>query len=517
MVRPLRATEGPAALGIATLALLLAAGLLGMVVVRAEAQVTEAGQRARWVEVIAAVHDVSGALADEANEVALLAVEDPAATAPSGAAVARLAAVRAVAVADAEEWLHSVTEDPVVGPTAASLLDLLSFVPLEPEEVTPPEDARDVVEEAQLVLASALAADRTLLGLAQVGASAVLPRLVAADAVDVAFVDRGRAAPWVGSYFSDADDYIRSGDGGWLGTDAALPSPFLDHEAARDDAPDAWAALGAAFDGAEDLSTVQAFDRWVRTWPSPSGPQPATAREVLGAAAVVAADVDAAVDAVLVAEEADALGIARSAERRRATALVAGTVLLPVLLVVVVHLARRQRGRIAGLRDAALVDGLTGLANRRALEAHAARRDDRDDAHALLLFDLDHFKGINDRFGHAIGDTALQRVAEVARQVASTADAALAARLGGDEFVVLAHGLPDPGPAGGRLAQALVDGVRSVALATPEGPVHLSVSVGVGTAVGPLDLEDLLMKADIALYEVKRSGRGAHRTFSGTT
>jgi len=167
------------------------------------------------------------------------------------------------------------------------------------------------------------------------------------------------------------------------------------------------------------------------------------------------------------------------------------------------------RGRADRLRDVlerqAHVDHLTGLANRRyfddALVDAGARARRADGSLSLLTIDLDHFKAINDTFGHAEGDRVLQAVADAMRRVVG--DTGVAARLGGDEFVML---LRVERPA----ALVIADELRAaVADRTdlPGGPPGLSI----GLAMLPGDagtVEDLVAASDAALYEAKTSGRG---------
>jgi len=177
-------------------------------------------------------------------------------------------------------------------------------------------------------------------------------------------------------------------------------------------------------------------------------------------------------------------------------------------------LARTITSREAELRHRAFYDGLTGLANRalfinrvtHALELH--RRDQRPVSVAFV--DLDGFKGINDTLGHAAGDEMLVLVAERLRGAIRAADTL--ARLGGDEFALLMEHGDEPAT----MARALVEALRA--------PFHLhgrfvamSASVGVATVGSDgatINADDLLSRADIAMYAVKRSGRNDFRQYS---
>ena len=165
------------------------------------------------------------------------------------------------------------------------------------------------------------------------------------------------------------------------------------------------------------------------------------------------------------------------------------------------------------LEKQAHLDALTGLANRLALrerldaEWAACRR--RSAPLSILIVDVDHFKRINDRFGHAAGDLALRRVAEALRVVARASD--LVARYGGEEFVLLAPDCDLVGAIG--LAERAREQIEALRVVFEAAPHELTASVGVATAPG-LDPDDpepdaLFDRADRALYEAKAAGRNA--------
>jgi len=149
-------------------------------------------------------------------------------------------------------------------------------------------------------------------------------------------------------------------------------------------------------------------------------------------------------------------------------------------------------------------DALTGLPNRRLLNAELRSEAAVERAFALLWIDLDRFKEVNDTHGHAIGDALLR---DVALRFRSVLDARhLLARVGGDEFVVLFRphaGLHDP-------AQAAADLVNAMTDAFPIEGKMLQVGVSIGLACYPGDAssaEELMRKADAALYHAKKTGR----------
>lgn len=154
---------------------------------------------------------------------------------------------------------------------------------------------------------------------------------------------------------------------------------------------------------------------------------------------------------------------------------------------------------------AALTDQLTGLANRRAFREEIARRVERrasDGPDCIAMFDVDHFKRVNDRFGHDGGDLMLRHVADVARQVVRRDD--LFARLGGEEFALL---MPDT-PV--EQAMAVCDRLRiaigAASLITPRGTMRVTISGGVAL-LDDRGLDHALQVADRALYEAKAGGR----------
>jgi len=163
--------------------------------------------------------------------------------------------------------------------------------------------------------------------------------------------------------------------------------------------------------------------------------------------------------------------------------------------------------------DLSLRDPLTKLANRRLfgelLERALARRDREGGTVTVLLLDLDRFKDVNDAEGHPAGDRLLVEVAS--RLAGAIGSRGVLARLGGDEFAVLLD--PAAAPAGPLPVDEADTAARLVALAErPFGPatheIRTGVSVGLVTVTGPLGADEVIRRADLALYEAKASGRG---------
>jgi diguanylate cyclase (GGDEF)-like protein len=159
-------------------------------------------------------------------------------------------------------------------------------------------------------------------------------------------------------------------------------------------------------------------------------------------------------------------------------------------------------------RTAALVDPLTGIANRRAFLQDASqlalRYRGRPRPTAVLLVDLDHFKSINDRFGHALGDCVLEIFTAAARQSIRASD--LLGRIGGEEFAAVLY---DIGPEKAlAVAQRIREAFFQSASEVNGRPVGASVSIGLVHCDGPLlDVPELLAQADQALYLAKEKGR----------
>ncbi|MEO8500235.1 MAG: EAL domain-containing protein, partial [Vicinamibacteria bacterium] len=175
-----------------------------------------------------------------------------------------------------------------------------------------------------------------------------------------------------------------------------------------------------------------------------------------------------------------------------------------------VTLALQNGQAHAKLTVLAEVDSLTGLANRTSFHAAlSAALDDKSLENTTVLFvDLDDFKDVNDVFGHQSGDELLREVA--ARLGQATRPGDLCARLGGDEFAVLLLGTGEVAAA--EVAQRIVSAV-GLAGQVGGGTARVGASVGVATATSETDLEQLLHRADVAMYAAKAKGKARMQIF----
>jgi diguanylate cyclase len=165
---------------------------------------------------------------------------------------------------------------------------------------------------------------------------------------------------------------------------------------------------------------------------------------------------------------------------------------------------------IDALCDLSSRDALTGLANRRSFESALGREIDRvarsGEPALLLLLDIDHFKRVNDTYGHAVGDLVIQTVADTVRAAVRPMD--LPARVGGEEFAII---LPNCPPAFG---QTVAERVRTLveAKVIQTGPTHtMGVTASIGGAYAPQWVRSSaalwMERADLQLYRAKAEGR----------
>jgi diguanylate cyclase (GGDEF)-like protein len=184
-----------------------------------------------------------------------------------------------------------------------------------------------------------------------------------------------------------------------------------------------------------------------------------------------------------------------------------------------------QSAQTARLEALALTDSLTGLPNRRAAEERlhqeVARAARRGEGFALALVDLDHFKLVNDRFGHAFGDTVLREVAQ--RLQSGLREGDWIARWGGEEFLFFLH--DSDAQKAAQAMERLAERMRATPVASAFGPLRLTFSAGVSAiGHGGHDLAAALDGVDAALYQAKAGGRdracvapGARAVWSGQT
>jgi diguanylate cyclase (GGDEF)-like protein len=163
-------------------------------------------------------------------------------------------------------------------------------------------------------------------------------------------------------------------------------------------------------------------------------------------------------------------------------------------------------------RQKSVIDPLTGLLNRRSLESRVAelvaKADFRSLSMAVLVFDLDHFKAINDTYGHDVGDQVLRRSSDAMQVNLRSSDAIF--RIGGEEFLAVLLDVDDG------MAFQLADGVRKGVEQSGDAPA-VTVSAGLATHAGPgqLAFDDLFRLADAALLAAKGSGRNQVKLSGG--
>jgi diguanylate cyclase (GGDEF)-like protein len=158
-------------------------------------------------------------------------------------------------------------------------------------------------------------------------------------------------------------------------------------------------------------------------------------------------------------------------------------------------------------RHAATIDPLTGLLNRRAFMESArnlcAARSRRNEPVTLMMFDLDHFKSVNDTFGHAVGDDVLRVFAQVAGSSMRATD--VVARLGGEEFAAI---LPGDIEVARKVAERVRANFEVAGKVVGEHAIGGTVSIGAATSHAPVtDIDALINRADVALYKAKHNGR----------
>ena len=178
-------------------------------------------------------------------------------------------------------------------------------------------------------------------------------------------------------------------------------------------------------------------------------------------------------------------------------------VMVSITAAALVKLSEHERG----LRWDALVDPLTGVFNRRSFLEFSAREEARarrvGTNFAVLMIDIDHFKRINDTYGHHVGDTVIKELAEISTRMLRPSD--ILARYGGEEFVV---SLPETDADQARVvAERLRAAVEAAAVISDDGAIRFTVSIGYATCSHGTPLREAMERADQALYAAKRNGR----------
>lgn len=194
----------------------------------------------------------------------------------------------------------------------------------------------------------------------------------------------------------------------------------------------------------------------------------------------------------------------------RAYAVLIATVIpatvAPISTALIGWMAVRNHRLLREVDRLASHDELTGLLNRRAFLSRGGERltQARDARAVVALADLDHFKQVNDRLGHAAGDSALRHVATLLAEAAP--EGSLVARLGGEEFVIL---FDWPGMAPMQTAmERMRDSIAATPCAVSDGvEVAITVSIGIAIAGQDDDMDQLLRRADAAMYAAKHGGR----------
>ena len=172
-----------------------------------------------------------------------------------------------------------------------------------------------------------------------------------------------------------------------------------------------------------------------------------------------------------------------------------------------VRAALRARRLVELLRVHARVDALTGLKNRGALDVElvraAARLARGGPCYGVAMVDVDHFKRVNDLHGHGVGDEVLRRLGAVISAQCRPTD--VAARYGGEEFAIVLHAVDEASAV--LVCERLLDAIRAIRVAAPSGEFTFTCSAGLAIAGGPWPADNVVARADQALYRAKAAGR----------
>ena len=172
----------------------------------------------------------------------------------------------------------------------------------------------------------------------------------------------------------------------------------------------------------------------------------------------------------------------------------------------------RLQGAMLAAEEQAFTDTLTGLKNRRAMDTFLGHLISGSTPFALMHLDLDFFKAVNDRFGHAAGDYVLQQAAQI--MVEETRSDDVVARVGGDEFVIVFRGLIDEAILS-TVARRLIERLKKpMEFESNTCTISASIGTALSTQFAPPEAAEILHAADLALYEAKRKGRSCHALYS---
>lgn len=165
-------------------------------------------------------------------------------------------------------------------------------------------------------------------------------------------------------------------------------------------------------------------------------------------------------------------------------------------------LTQRELVRLAN------IDALTGMYNRRAFfEKSIALRSicGIDQKMAAIMFDIDHFKRVNDHFGHDVGDEAIRQVANIAQTAGMAMSGGIAGRLGGEEFALIVRDCRKTDAHD--VAESMRAQIEALRIDTPQGILELTCSFGVSPWLQGDSIDAVLKRADLALYQAKNHGR----------
>lgn len=175
------------------------------------------------------------------------------------------------------------------------------------------------------------------------------------------------------------------------------------------------------------------------------------------------------------------------------------------------YLLQRWREREQEIRELSITDSLTGLMNRRSILGHLNLEQDKCDKHghplAVLMVDLDHFKQINDTWGHGVGDDVLKLAASALKETVRNTD--FVGRYGGEEFLVVLPGLDQEHAK--RLSERIREAIADIEYCVESGNQQLSITASLGLCCcserNKISASDLIRLADMALYRAKDTGR----------